>query len=353
MQMNEGTIAANISSQYGLYKFLNSEDVHYLEGSQPTLKFGRLRYYRLLEIATLNSRIGDRREGLAFTRVDKVTVGNGQNEDIRHALEEAGIAKVNGGELTLQASVFSNEIDCFVMSLGAGSFKDLSKELAESGPDAYDAALELSSFDQLIRAIGVAEYDGHPLRERFEIYAGSVQYGKHEPSDLLLTGRVETGDPFFKDEQLYKHQSEFRLALIPKGIAPKGDNVFVQLQGSEPFFQQKALERRSSRIVRNTVPEDINFEAVICECFAKWSERTRNKFTHSMSSEEILMRIQEEEKSFEPIRRRLIDAYWSNRHQSSSDEVDAAIANKMPHSMFNSRFALFANFMGIEIYPPL
>ncbi len=352
--MSDATSITAEAEEPKLFKFLNHEDAHYLLGNQISLKFGRLRYYRLLEACTLDNRIGDLREGLAVTEAkSRVVIREGENEDLREALDVAGIVRATAGTIEIGQMQIRSSIDCFVLSLGAGCFDDLCKEFTQNGPNSYDAAVELRSLGRLIDAIHGSKFDGRPIDESFNIRHGLVHYCNNEPADFHVVRRVESGNPFIKDKTLYENQSEFRIVLYPKIAIPDLDDVFLSLQGDADFFAQVDVDG-STRVPCDLAHKIVDFEEVLTRCFQRWSQRERVYVDLTRDGWQVLAeeRRQAENIAFQEIRREMIDAYWCNRRDNKSAMVDEAIVDDMEHQFFNSRFALFARSIGLNVIPP-
>lgn len=229
----------------GFYKFLHTKDIskYTNEGS---IRFRRLKYYRLLEVATGDQWIGDRAEGLSVTRINTEVSPSNPNPDAKRWLKDAGIADLGdtSNSIVIKNATLTREYDCFIFSFSKGNVDELTSAMCD--PQrlyyAYDACLKIRdpvSLCEALRKDGLV--NGKPLADHFAIHLGQVNYGKME-HDFSAAG-VAPADPLLKDDR-FKAQSEFRLILAPKETVI-GDDVTVSLQSAASFF---------SEISRNILP---------------------------------------------------------------------------------------------------
>jgi len=153
------------------YKFLHSQHINLLlEGR---FRFGRLRYYQLLEAVTKNQWIGDMDEGCAINFIDHVVLQAGDGRDaIRSRLVEAGLTVAADASLTLYDSCTISHLDCFVFSVSRGELNLLTSSMCSPDkPDyAYDACVRISGLRHLADAIwkeGVLCHNGQRVSDAF------------------------------------------------------------------------------------------------------------------------------------------------------------------------------------------
>lgn len=153
------------------YKFLQSQHINLLLGGK--FRFGRLRYYQLLEAVTEDQWIGDMDEGRAINLIDRVVLqaGDGQ-EAIRTRLVDAGINVDANASLTLYDSQTISDLDCFVFSVSRGELSLLKSAMCSpEKPDyAYNACVRISGLRHLAHTIwneGVLCHNGQCVSDAF------------------------------------------------------------------------------------------------------------------------------------------------------------------------------------------
>ena len=214
------------------YKFL---DKQYVAGTAAgRLKFGRLRYYQLLEIVTGDQWIGDRKEGLAKTTVNATLRADDPNDAaLIERAESAGLFRLEPGrktQVTMKDVTLYNVVDCFVFCVSNGDLAILTTEMTapERKKYAYDGCIHLVDPAEIAKRIWErGTVDGQPVSTNFEgVRFGPVTYEWKESE--FTSAPVGKGDPFLKDA-IYSPQREWRFVLFPRAAIPK-DSVFVECE---------------------------------------------------------------------------------------------------------------------------
>ena len=209
------------------YKFLDKKYVSStIEGS---LKFGRLRYYQLLEIMTGDQWIGDRNEGVARTKVTAtLQEGNPEHAVLLDRLSKTGFKLGPGSSAELRDVTIRNELDCFVFCVSEGELAQLAASMSapERAQYAYDSCLQLRDPQEIMQRLWAQGFvDGQPLPALFKsLHFGQVSYDWAERD--LGDGPAASGDPFVKSSR-YTEQRERRFVLVPNATIEQ-DGVFVQ-----------------------------------------------------------------------------------------------------------------------------
>ncbi len=223
------------------YKFLSKQ--HVPSTIAGNLRFGRLRYYQLLEVVTGDDWIGDRHEGLATTRVHAVLDGNPNQAGLRQRLADAKFISAEGvSNIEIRGCKIINEVDCFVFCVAEGELSPLVARMCspERAEYAYDGCLHLIDPVEIAQRLwNDGSVDGKPLHEIFlEIRFEQVRYEGQE-YDLNDTPAV-SGDPFVKAGK-YKSQREWRFVLFPR-IQIDRDSVSVRCDSIAALLVEEVLD---------------------------------------------------------------------------------------------------------------
>lgn len=200
----------------GFYRFMDSQYINdFLSGK---IRFGRLKYYQLLEIVEQDRHIGDKGDGVAVTEVDIHLRGQEATPEIRENLSKAGfnfgdLGEI--GEVKIENGRSYKDIDCFVLSLSKGDLDDLIDNMCspERLKYAYDGCIEVTDIETFVMEIVKnAIYDDKHISEMFcrlqcddVFYEGNTQ----DFRDGVVIPNAFRKDPFFK------RQSEYRIVLYP------------------------------------------------------------------------------------------------------------------------------------------
>jgi hypothetical protein len=179
-----------------------------LKGS---FRFGRMRYYQMLEVVFDDDSIGDVEEGLSSATVS-VTI-NEENSNSPIVKNLANFIKVSGtSQVELENATFIHQTDCYICCWSTTKSPDLSG--AGSSYDTCVTSSGAKSLAHYLSRFGVERESGLPLTELFgRIAAGRVHY--HDSTHDLSNNPLPNGNPFRKRKK-YQNQSEYRIVLFPK-----------------------------------------------------------------------------------------------------------------------------------------
>jgi hypothetical protein len=352
---------------HGIYKFLDKEHLPSIL-EKVSLKFGRLKYYRLLEAVTGNQWIGDLNEGVCVTESGKIEISpESPNLEAKQALAKARIAHVNESTtLIMEEAKFISQVDCFVLSLAAGDLDTLVQAMCSQGHGnfGYDGCIEipdLSQLEQLIRSNGKLS-DGSCVSELFAIEVDKVRYEALTPHDFQSSLAIPPGDPFRKSE-IYSTQCEVRVVLYPKERM-EIDHVFVSVDFPPKFLIERPLnlpitpESKLARKQQMTEEERKQHEKLylekICHHLDAWCETrrsTRNIDFGEGWHERALESRALDEAEFSKYRKAITLAFWEVRRLDHSHFVDDAILGPSSATMFVSRICLFLCKAGVPRSP--
>lgn len=312
------------------FKFIYREHAPSYAGDTPTLWFGRLKYYRLLERLTGDDRIGDLYEGTALTHVDRIT-SDDADQSQHEILRRAGAIDIGGLGNTVENFTVINEVDAFVFCLSYDEFEAAADVFARQDDDSYDAALKISDIGALTDEICAGTVSGTPVTELFDIYVREVHYDREEIYDLNLTMRVESGDPFRK-RNLYAGQKEFRFALIPKAEIADCDHIQLQLRKDASRLFEPIEVRGSSRIEREIdTPSLDDLKAHLRELLIDWDAIdavNRMKMHHLLGKQDELLQVLAEHKTrFRKYSSEMIKLYYHLRRHHRDNSLDSMIVH--------------------------
>jgi hypothetical protein len=315
----------------GDYKFLKSEHVDGLVKDR-NIRFGRLNYYRLLEVATGDQWIGDKTEGIAETKVETEYSAEKPDPVAEQRLKDAGLLSSTDGitpTVSITGTVIHDHVDCFVFSFSRGEFDKLRAVMCNPDrPDySYDACVQILNAEALVTALrenGRVGLGGERLSEHFDVEMGRVRYDR-AVHDFSVAG-VAPGDPLVKDAR-YEEQSEVRIILLPKGQV-RGDFVFVRL----PFAESPFAEVARDLAVVSLAPGDDRTEEellrVLKEAFESIDRVERDR---DGTPEEREERRRIYEVHFDQhLRLPLSKAWFALRRTRPSSKMDWAIASSFP-----------------------
>lgn len=332
-----------------LYKFLDAAHVQSLAGGR--FRFGSDRYYRLLELATGDAIIGDKREASAEMLVRDVvadtTVATADMRRVVHSLERLNAVRLDGAA---RAEIKDLRIvrtrPCYILSLSVGDGEQLVESMMRSpkGPR-YSACIAIDDIDKLVSAIwqsGTITVDGveAPLSEHFSaVEHRMVQYATLVPHDL---GPVLIADPFLKDSA-FSAQCEYRVVLFPKEDGALSDHVFVSCRDASQFLrieadhgtqatQQRAYDAQDDiRVIYNTYRL-----VVVLVGMERATERLEQEYWSRQAEPEFQRYFHRERREIalpDSLAKNLTASYWRLRALTgANDEMDRLIEH--PGSMW-------------------
>lgn len=220
-----------------IHRLLTKEYAEYhLRGS---FRFGRLRYYQMLEIVFEDQSIGDAQEGTISTVFDAKLTPENKGEPIWENLAKSGI--VLSGEnpsIHIRNTTITSEIDCFVCCWSTSASPDLSG--TGSTYDTRVIAAGAKSLAYYLNTSGVERESGSKVLELFyPILSRRVQYSDSVPD--LAAGPMPRGDPFRKRLR-YAKQAEYRLVLIPRETI-SADFVHIECRQAAELLRSAPVER--------------------------------------------------------------------------------------------------------------
>jgi hypothetical protein len=265
----------------GYYKFLSSRHVETtLSGS---IRFGRLRYYQLLEGIFGDNRIGDLNEGRSISVIERSEVIPGaEGASERELLRSAAIQIDEGSGVTVINHRIIREIDAFIFCFSHGELEDLRAIMARENDHgaSYDACIELRDIQALASRIfsdGIVEGMGKVKDLFHRIRLGKVSYRSNIFD--FRDGGPRPGDAFLK-QMTYSDQSEVRIALYPREKID-ADGIFVRVGSIEDI----ALVRYCSDSSRSDRPD----AGEIDHLFAAFSDAVDALYEqHSAQTEKIV-----------------------------------------------------------------
>tara|TARA_B100000378_G_scaffold277850_1_gene279209 strand:+ start:1099 stop:2109 length:1011 start_codon:yes stop_codon:yes gene_type:complete len=241
------------------FKFYNHEYENCFLNQPMQFRFGRLKYYRLLEILSGCDMIGDLYEGISISKVGELS-STSNTRNAREIIRNLRITYPD--DLDRLPNIkwnFSNikvisVVDCYIFSLAHGDFETAATTFGRCGPNAYDRASEFSDISLLVKAIAGGTVDGQNVSSEFDICAASVKYTGGKIHDVMTNLNYETSDPFQKRPQ-YDGQMEYRIVLIPK-FKDENERDHVDLKLSPLDVKSKQVSFAGCTRVINSVPEN-------------------------------------------------------------------------------------------------
>lgn len=233
------------------FKYLKSNHADsFLSGN---LYFGNLKYYRLLEIATGDSSVGDRFEGASLTLLNGDTADALTGANFRQQLAHHGIA---GSDTRNARFVFSDfevvqQIDGFVLCTSLSG-----PSAAQTIDTSYNGCITISDIDAFASEIalsGVEASTGRRLADVGMVVAKPVVYdwrshdGTLEPSP--------SPDPFRKRPS-YGAQQEHRILFVPHEKI-KQDHIVIRCPQVAPLLSFSEIA------VDLSVPSAIDYQLEI------------------------------------------------------------------------------------------
>jgi hypothetical protein len=245
---------------------------------QGSFRFGRLRYYQMLEIVFEDESIGDAQEGTVSAVVNAIITSDNTNDPVRASLEKSGIISVSqNSSIEFRNSTFNNEIDCFVSCWSTLATPDLTG--TGSTYDTCVTAAGAKSITHYLNSLGVERESGSNILELFDpIVSKRMQY--YDVAHDMATGPLPGGDPFRKRTR-YQHQAEYRLVLVPR-TKIAADFVHIECPQATEFLSSTPIER-SPDVAPN--PPDLHpgveyFQQLLSSILAAW-HRIQNELTIS------------------------------------------------------------------------
>ncbi len=181
-----------------------------------TFRFGRLRYYQLLEYLYDDPYIGDANDGVATTIVNaKIT---SPEDPLARRLEQVAIIGpgISNAKISFQNVKLINDVDCFAFCCTARFSDEIAREMYDSS--GYDRCIRIAGRQVLANHIWksgvVQELNGRYVKDVFtRIAHGRIQYCQAEGD--IRDGPAVPANPFVKLPR-YTSQCEYRYALFPR-----------------------------------------------------------------------------------------------------------------------------------------
>lgn len=204
-----------------------------------SFRFGRLRYYQMLEVVFEDASIGDAQEGTTSALVSTKITPENQDDPVRLNLSRSGFITASGNaSIEIRNAKFAHETDCFVCCWSTSSTPDLSG--AGAAYDTCVTATGAKSLAHYLESFGVERDSGYSLRDLFQpILAGRVQYLDLDHD--MAAGPLPSGDPFRKRTR-YRSQFEYRLVLVPRKTI-SADFLWVDCPQAAEFLQSTPVEQ--------------------------------------------------------------------------------------------------------------
>ena len=242
---------------------------------QGSFRFGRLRYYQMLENVFADESIGDAQEGAVTASLSVNITPENMNDPIRINLEKSGFIKVSGNSsVEIHNATLRNEIDCFVCCWSTSPTPNLSG--TGSGYDTSVTATGAKSLAHYLNNLGVERESGSKIPDLFfPIVAGRVQYGNFDYD--MTNGPLPSGNPFQKRTR-YQYQSEYRLVLRPRKTI---DSDFVTIECPQAAELLKSASIKSSQVAMTNTFQTTEYleelEELLFSILAAWHELEFNK----------------------------------------------------------------------------
>lgn len=204
-----------------------------------SFRFGRLRYYQMLEVVFDDESIGDAQEGAVSAVVSTKLTPENMDDPVRKSLAESGFITVRGNSsIEIRNTTFTNEVDCFVCCWSTSTTPELSG--TGSAYDTCVTAAGAKSLAHCLNSFGVERESGSKILDLFApILSGRVQYSDTEHD--MATGPLPSGDPFRKRTR-YRHQAEYRFVLIPRAKIA-ADFIYVECHPATELLKSAPFAR--------------------------------------------------------------------------------------------------------------
>lgn len=217
-----------------------------------SFRFGRLRYYQMLEVVFEDESIGDAQEGVVSAMLSVNITPDNADDPVRLNLAKSHFISVSGNaRVEIENATFRNELDCFVCCWSTSATPDLSGTGA-----AYDTCVTASGAKSLtyyLNNFGVERESGSKILDMFApIASGRVQY--HDYAHDMATGPLPSGDPFQKRTR-HRHQAEYRLVLIPRTLIA-ADFVYVECHPAAELLSSGPVGRSQTVAFNATTPPE-------------------------------------------------------------------------------------------------
>jgi len=292
-----------------------------------SFRFGRLRYYQMMEIVFADESIGDAQEGTVSALVSTNITPDNTGDPVRASLAKSSFIHVDeNASIEIRNATFRNEVDCFVCCWSTSATPDLSG--TGSAYDTRVTAAGAKSLAHYLNSLGVERESGSKILELFApIASGRVQY-----RDLvhdMATGPLPSGDQFRKRTR-YRHQSEYRLVLIPRATIA-ADYVYIECPQAAELLKSAPV-KRSQAVALNaspTPPGDEYFQQMFSSILAVWRQLQRE-----LANNDYL--------AFSASRSTLDVAAWRADQDASLARRTAALAEFDHVHLKNLRKCLFA-----------
>lgn len=237
---------------------------------QGSFRFGRLRYYQMLEIVFEDDSIGDAHEGSISSVVNTKLTPKNINDPVRVNLKKMGFIDMDeSSSVEISNYTFRNEVDCFVCCWSTSEAPTLS-----GTGSAYDTRVTAAGGKTLahyLSKFAVERESGRKLNDLFfPIASGRVHY-----CDLvhdMASGPLPSGDPFRKRNH-YQHQLEYRLVLIPRSTI-SADFVHIECPQASELLASMPINRVQvvAPIPASTGPGREHFQQLLETILAAWQQ---------------------------------------------------------------------------------
>jgi hypothetical protein len=203
-----------------IYRFTRKAWAEQLCGG--SLRFGRLKYYQLLEAVFNDAAVGDRHEGKASTKIDFDPSGGPSDSEIYDRIIDTGAIVGPMGSWVASGNIFTREVDSFISCWSTKS----DNGIEGMGAD-YDSRVALDdpqAFADAIWESGVEMVSGSPVSTLFHRIEHGIVHYSARTFDIT---KEAAGEPsVFIKRPDYQSQAEYRFALFPKDKIAR-DNVVI------------------------------------------------------------------------------------------------------------------------------
>lgn len=218
------------------FKFVKNGDLEKVLGG--SLKFGRLKYYQLLEAITGDCWIGDRNEGAANLTIEHMFIDRDSEEDRRNREIAASMGlKMMGNGQTISGFTVRQEVDCFAFCTSEGTFEEARSALQATpgGELLYGSCIEISDLCELtdrIAKYGSSQFG--PLGDQFDqVNCGPVVY-ETPTVDVMYHSPIDASA--LRKSPLYAAQREARILVSPRETI-EADALFVSVPDTSDLFE--------------------------------------------------------------------------------------------------------------------
>lgn len=188
------------------------------------LRFGSLQKYRILEILSGDSWIGDRREGLVV-----------------NFIEQRVRTDTRGNTISENMSKYIRHVEAWAFCMSMGSIYDLVIAMARTSPAySYDSCTSISDIQILVDRVKNASYSEGRISDFFGVYSRFCVYRSTPEVNFVQNDNFAGPNPFLKDLQ-YIPQCEYRILLVPKAPIKYQDDIFLSIGDCSDIMQARRL----------------------------------------------------------------------------------------------------------------